>query len=45
MSGGSNDVSVFHHVDYKSKADMRRRELEELRKRSIANSQGETERG
>jgi hypothetical protein len=32
--------NVYHHVDYKSKADMRRKELEELRKRSLAKAEG-----
>ncbi|KAG7351096.1 hypothetical protein IV203_010456 [Nitzschia inconspicua] len=28
--------NVYHHVDYKYKADLRKKELEELRKRSLA---------
>jgi hypothetical protein len=40
---GSIDLpseNVCHHVDYKSKTDMRKRELEELRKRSLAKAEG-----
>lgn len=41
-NGGGDDDNdhVWHHVDYKSRADMRRRELEELRKRSLAKAEG-----
>jgi hypothetical protein len=42
MSSSDNGPldNVYHHVDYKSKADLRRKELEELRKRSLAKAEG-----
>jgi hypothetical protein len=40
MRSNMNDSEVVHHVDYRSKADLRKKELEDLRKRSTVKPHG-----